>query len=193
MERDVHLWMHAHAPRAQLGQKGRDSSLGQPSQQRKRGCARKRGRAGCRMLLGRRGRGVTERRIQGQGQGRGRGWEQQTNRPTVRHPTPWQAMASASVLLWLCADCQKHEVRADPFEIGCESTDTACHSAPMQKSDASAPTAPAQGCLQASRQKPKHEQLRDAALSSYREGLAILELACSCKRKHLHMYCQSGS
>ena len=29
VEKDVHLWMHAKARRARLGQKGQDSSLGQ--------------------------------------------------------------------------------------------------------------------------------------------------------------------
>ena len=65
----------------------------------------------------------------------GLGTQTNSNHPrhkTPRHPeTPWPR---PPVLLWFCSgsaltDCQKHEVRADPFEIGCEPTDAAYHSA----------------------------------------------------------------
>lgn len=73
-----------------------------------------------------------------QSRGQGRGWEHkrtaQDNRPKRHGLGRCAALALALCFGSALTDCQKHEVRADPFEIGCEPTDTAYHSAPMQVS-----------------------------------------------------------
>ena len=162
----------------------------------KRGCVGKRGRAGCSW-----GGVVRLKDRSKHSKGQGRGWEHkrtaQDNRH--RHPeTPWHGLGRCAALaLALCfgsalTDCQKHEVRADPFEIGCEPTDTAYHSAPMQVSRERRQRALNRGrpaCISSFDMEAKARAVQG------RRYLRFCQLHVPCKRNylikqiHMHTYC----